>query len=114
MKNVERLDRLLHVLVRDDVRLARVDLVAVRVVVVKMRVDDVANGLRREQLQILDERTCRGRACAGVDDEHVATADDRHVVAAGDHRTGRGRVIHAVGDPFELVRLAGRDRIRRL
>jgi hypothetical protein len=114
MQDVERLDGLLDVVVRDDVRLACIDLIAVGVVVMKMRVDDVTHRLRRDELEVLDERTRRGGRRAGVDHEHVSTADDRDVVAAGDHGAGRGRVIDALGNLFEPVRLPGERRSRSL
>jgi len=78
---------------------------------VEVRVDDVADRLGGDKLEILDERARRGRRGAGVDDEDVAVADNRHVVAARDHRSRGCRVVDAARDRFELVSFARGDRI---
>ena len=99
---------------RDDVGLPCVRLIAVSVIVVKMRIDDIPYRLGGDELEIFHECTRGGRRRAGVHDEHVAIPDDGHVVAARHHRACRGRVVDAFSNLFEVVCLAAGDRIWRL
>jgi hypothetical protein len=75
-----------------------IDLVAVPVVPVKVGVDDVAHGLRREVAQMVhDDPGRRGLAVRVDDDQAVVRLDDRRI--AVDLVRGRGhRDVHAVGD----------------
>ena len=112
VQDVEFLDRIFHVFVRDDVGVARVDLVAVRVVVMKMRIHDPADRLVGDHLQVFDEGPRGRRRRAGINDHHLAVADDDRVVAPGRQRTGGRGVVHALGDRLEFVGLAGNRRVR--
>jgi len=74
----------------------RVDLVAVPVVPVEVRVHDVADGLGRDLAQVLDDHARRRGLAVRVDDHHpVVGLDDRGV--AVDLVGGRGHGgVHAV------------------
>ena len=91
--------RLTGDLVRDDlgarIRL-RIDLVAVPVVPVEVRVDHVAHRLARDVAQALHDDAGGRRLRVGVDDDHaVVRLDDRRVAV---HLVGRrgDRHVHAV------------------
>ena len=92
-------------LVGDDLRVGiggRVHLVAVPVVPVEVRVDDVADRLRRDVAQPLDDHAGRRRLGVRVDDEDAVVALDDggvgvHLVGGGGHRH-----VDAVGHPLDV------------
>ncbi len=93
---------------------ARVDFVALPVVPVKVRVDDLANRLLRQALDLLVERARRRRLRVGVDDhDTVVRQDDGRVTVDLVPRRG-DRGVDAIADLLELEEiLVGRLRVRR-
>jgi len=79
------------------------------VVVVPVRVDDVADGLGREGLHLVGDAPGGGGEVAGVHDEDVAVVDDDEAVALD--RVGEGVLpddaVDAVGEPDDVILLRG-------
>ena len=109
MDDVEVHDGVADVFVADDLHLGPEDRVGVRVIPMKMRVDHPTDRLVRDQFHVLQERSPGSRRCAGVDEKHVAVADNDRVVAARGHQTIGGGVINAFGDLLERINLARDD-----
>jgi hypothetical protein len=108
-----RQDHLACELVTDDLHLGAVDLIAVRVVEVIVGVDDIADWLRRDRLQLFAKRPRAARRDVRVDDEHVAIALDNRGIRHDHQAAGADRVIDAVRDPVERERRTLIVRARR-
>jgi hypothetical protein len=95
-----------RVIVADDLDLRAVDLVAVRVIPVPVRVDHVADRLGRDGRELFAKGPGATRRHMGIDDEHVVVAHDDGRVAPYGQRAGAHRVVHARRDLSERERLA--------
>src|SRR5258706_16418657 len=102
MKHVDRCKHLMDMIGPDDLHFRPEDLVAIRVVVMPMRVDDVSYRLVSEFLDIFDEGPRRGRRGAGIHDHYIPIVDDDNVVAA-EPPDGTRRVVNTIGDLLQLV-----------
>ena len=78
-------------------------------VVVKMSVDDIADGLAGDCLEVLLESARSGWRCSCINDEYITVTDDRDVIAAGDDGTSSRRIVNTISDFFEFVRLTCDD-----
>ena len=88
-------------LVADDLHVGPVDLIAVRVIEVIVAVDDVANRLGRDGLQLLAKRPRAARRDMRVDDQDIAVALDDGGVRHDHEVAGAHGVIDAVRDLVE-------------
>ena len=80
----------------------RIHLVALPVIPVEVGVDDLADGLLRDALDLRVDRPGRRRLGVGIDNDHpIVGHDDRGIRVDLVRRRRDGRV-HAVRDPFEL------------
>ncbi len=91
----------------DDFYVGSEDGVAVGVVVVEVGVDYGADGLRRQEFDVFDERAGGGGRRAVVDEQDVVIVDDDYIVAA----EAAGGVVDSFGFFFELIDFALGDRV---
>ena len=83
------------------------DLIAVRVVVVKMRVDEEADRLVGDRLQLLQHRAPRFRRDVRIDNHHLVLVDDHRGIRADVHRAGADARCTRRDDLRELEGAAG-------
>ncbi len=76
LEYVERQDRRAHVFVGNDLNIGRKDLVSIRMIVVKVRVDHIADRLVRDEFQVFKEFSGGGRRGAVIHKHHVVVIDD--------------------------------------
>ncbi len=71
----------------------------------KVSVDHRAHRLVGDQLDVFEKGSCGGGRSSVIDEHRVPVVDDHHVIAAN----AAGSVIDAIGNLFELIRLALND-----
>jgi len=121
VEDVEFLDRLADIVVRDDLDFRPEDRISVGMIIMPMRVDDGADRPVCQKLYIRHESPRRRRRGAGIDNQNVIGVDDHNKVGAKERIAAEGKfgavglgrgVIDAVGNLLESVVLTLNHRIR--
>src|SRR5215475_5828705 len=82
----------------NDLDVITEDLVAMRMVVMKMRVDDITHRLCGDRLQFIQQDPCGRRRNMRIDERDVGVVDNDCGVASNGERTCADGVVNVISD----------------